>query len=316
MADPRSTSSGDEGPDDDSSQDTTNSGGSVDRSGSKSDGTTSGESATAPADPREAELRRRVEERYDFDDFGPADMAEMTAEEWAVAFESESWITGDELLDRVADDVRRKIADREVFAVLEEVTEDGERRLVAYSDEGYAVVYPDGGVAGFGAVLRDVKPIVALCSMDSYTPPEPPAAADSLPPPTEVPTGTGEWGNLMLQIIAGVFVLVGIGLFGVWLFAAVTGGTLTVAAAAIGVVFLGVGVFLFGMVATARLSDRFRAEEYRDRLRSAGVGDGERPSFVPIEDGELVAPDERVEPASLEATSADPPDDGGGTDGE
>jgi hypothetical protein len=34
-------------------------------------------------------------------------------------------------------------------------------------------------------------------------------------------------------------------------------------------------------VANARLSDKFRAEEYRDRLRAIGLDDGERPEFVP-----------------------------------
>jgi len=38
---------------------------------------------------------------------------------------------------------------------------------------------------------------------------------------------------------------------------------------------------LFFTVANARLSDKFRAEEYRDRLRAVGLEDGERPEFVP-----------------------------------
>jgi len=53
-------------------------------------------------------------------------------------------------------------------------------------------------------------------------------------------------------------------------------------------------VFMLVLVANARLSDRFRAEEFRNRLRSAGVGDGQRPAFVPETDGydESVEPDE------------------------
>jgi hypothetical protein len=48
-----------------------------------------------------------------------------------------------------------------------------------------------------------------------------------------------------------------------------------------GVAFIGVSLVLFFTVANARLSDTFRAEEYRDRLRAIGLEDGERPEFVP-----------------------------------
>lgn len=41
---------------------------------------------------------------------------------------------------------------------------------------------------------------------------------------------------------------------------------------------------IFLVVANARLSDRFRAEEYRERLRAGGVDTDERPDFLPIED--------------------------------
>ena len=56
-----------------------------------------GESAAAGAPPSETaestdQLRRQVEETYDFDDFGPADMAQMSAEEWEAAFDADSWI--------------------------------------------------------------------------------------------------------------------------------------------------------------------------------------------------------------------------------
>ena len=44
--------------------------------------------------------------------------------------------------------------------------------------------------------------------------------------------------------------------------------------------FLFIGIFLFVVVANARLSDKFRAEEFRNRLRAIGLEDGERPDFL------------------------------------
>jgi hypothetical protein len=41
------------------------------------------------------------------------------------------------------------------------------------------------------------------------------------------------------------------------------------------------GAFMFLIVANARLSDRFRAAEYKERLRTVGIDSGERPDFVP-----------------------------------
>ena len=224
-------------------------------------------------------LREEVEERYDFDNFGPSDMAQMDAAEWEAAFDPETWITGEELLDRVERDLRNRIARREVFAVLER----DPNRVVAYADEGWAVVYPDGSVEGSGTVLRDVKPTVALCSMDSYEPSEPPEAYE-LPDPSEVEAGTSELGNTMLQVIAGTQVLAGLGLLGVWLLTDAipgSGGLANVVVPALALFFVGVGLLLFLIVANARLSDRFRAEEYRDRLRAAGIDDAERPDFLP-----------------------------------
>ena len=221
------------------------------------------------------ELRRRVEEKYDFENFGPAQMAEMTAEEWDAAFDPDTWITGTELLDRLEADVKHRVLTRDVFARVERTTEPD--RLVAYSDEGYAVVYPDGSVEGSGTVLRDVKPLVALCSMEEYDPPEMPEG-DLLPQPMEVPEGSGEFGNLMIQIIAGAQVLAGLGLFGAFLLA--DGGPV-VLVAALG--FLVIGITLFVTVANARLSDKFRAEEYRNRLRAIGFESGERPEWLPPE---------------------------------
>jgi hypothetical protein len=218
------------------------------------------------------QLRQRVEETYDFDEFGPADMAQMDADEWEAAFDADSWITGKELLARVEADLRNRIADREVFARLEGV-EDG---LLAYSDEGYAVVHPDGSVEGRGTVLRDVKPTVALCSMDDYDVAEPPEG-DLLPEPEAVPEGGGELGNWMLQFVAAAQLLAGLGLIVAWAFFSVE----TLFAPVAGLVFVLFALLLFVQVANARLSDKFRSEEYRNRLRAVGIGSDERPEFLP-----------------------------------
>ena len=236
-----------------------------------------------------AALRREVEAAYDFDDFGPADMARMSGEEWEAAFDPESWITGGELLDRVEDELNQRVADREVFARLERRND----RILAYSDTGYATIYADGTVEGRGTVLRDVKPTVALCSMESYDPPADPPEGE-LPEPEEVPEGSGRLGNWMLQAVAGTQVLAGVALLGAWLL--ITVGVLSPPAGATvrslnvvgmlvaGVLFVGIGVFLFAVVANARLSDRFRAEEYRNRLRAVDLEPGERPEMLPDEE--------------------------------
>ncbi|WP_251330034.1 DUF7319 domain-containing protein [Haloplanus pelagicus] len=233
-------------------------------------------------------LRREVDEKYDFDNFGPSDMAEMSAEEWEAAFDPETWVVGTELLDRVEADLKSRIATREVFAVLERFEDEGEEKLVAYSDEGYAIVGPDGSVEGRGTVVRDVKPTVALCSMDSYDVPDAPEDV-SLPAPSEVPEGTGQLGNNLLQVMAFAQLLAGLGLIGVWLFTDMVptpGGYVNLVPPVVGLLFVGLGVFLFAIVANARLSDRFRAEEFRDRLRAVGVEDGDRPDFLPpLEEG-------------------------------
>ena len=224
-------------------------------------------------------LRERVESEYDFDDFGPSDMARMSAEEWDAAFDPDTWITGDRLLDRVDAELKSRIATRDVFGVLERVREDGEERILVYSDEGYAIIRPTGEVRGEGTVLRDIEPVVALAAMDSYEVPEPPDDW-SLPHPDSVPEGSGEFGNLLIQVVAGVQVLAGAAL----LVATAVTDLGTIVAPAMGIVFLLVGVFLFAMVANARLSDRLRSEEYRDRLRALREAK-ERPEFVPVEDG-------------------------------
>ncbi|WP_276281377.1 DUF7319 domain-containing protein [Halorussus caseinilyticus] len=220
-----------------------------------------------------------IEEKYDFENFGPREMAEMSYEEWQVAFDHDSWITGEKLLDRVEADLKSRVADRDVFAVVERIEQEGEPQLLAYSDEGYAVVYPDGSVEGSGTVLRDVKPSVALASMESYEVPDPPEG-DVLPEPAEVPEGSGKLGNQLMQVVAAVHVLAGVALFAAWI---AMGLPLVAAVAAFGFFFFGVFVFL--LVANARLSDRFRAEEYRNRLRAVGLEDDERPDFLPGEEG-------------------------------
>jgi len=258
---------------------------------------TDGPAGERSADETDADLealRREVEEKYDFDDFGPADMAEMTGEEWEAAFDPETWITGEELLDRVEDELNQRVADRDVFARIER--RDG--RILAYSDTGYATVYADGSVEGRGTVLRDVKPTVALCSMEEYDPPENPPEGE-LPAPQEVPEGTGQLGNWMLQAVAGAQVLAGLVLVGAWLLMTVgvlspPGGasvrSLNVIGMLVaGLIFLAIGVLLFTVVANARLSDRFRAEEYRNRLRAIDLEPGERPDFLPEEDQQALA---------------------------
>ncbi|WP_248515242.1 DUF7319 domain-containing protein [Salinarchaeum laminariae] len=243
-------------------------------------------------------LRRRVEEEYDFDDFGPADMAQMEPEEWDAAFDADSWITGEALLDRVEADLQHRVATRDVFAVVERATHEGQPCLIAYTDSGYALVEPDGSVEGFGTVLRDTKPVVALCSMESYDVPDAPDADFLLPHPEEVPETSDELGNMMMQVVAGVLSLAGIFLVLAALYsfaasygapsaggiASAGGGSLAVMIV-VGIVFVGVGLTLFATVANARLSDTFRAEEYRERLRNMGLDDGERPAFLPTESG-------------------------------
>jgi len=253
-----------------------------------------GEADDAAADL--AELREQVEAKYDFEDFTEADMAEMSPEEWEAAFDPDTWITGEELLERVEADLRNRVAERDVFARIERVDDV----VIAYSDTGYAAVYPDGTVEGRGTVLRDVKPTVALCSMESYDVPEPPQG-DLLPDPQEVPESSDALGNTVLQVVGGVQVLAGLVLL-VALVGSLAGlaplgggGAANVALLAVaGLGFLLVGVFMFATVANARLSDKFRAEEYRNRLRAVGLEDGERPDFLDeIEgiEGDLPAPD-------------------------
>ena len=219
-------------------------------------------------------LRKKVEDEYDFENFRPADMARMSADEWEAVFDADSWITGPELLDRVDAEIKNRIATRDIFGVIERETVDGVDRLLVYSDEGYATVSLDGTVRGEGGVLRDVEPVVAMCSIEEYKVSEPPEHYQ-LPSPEAVPEQSGELGNLMLQIIAGMQLLGGLGLLGAWLLTDIS----TLVAPVIGGIFVVVGVVLFTLVANARLSDRFRAEQYRDRLRAVEAGGFERPDL-------------------------------------
>ena len=221
------------------------------------------------------ELRAQVEETYDFENFGPQDMERMTAREWDAVFDLESWITGTELLDRLEADLKSRVADRDVFARIERFEEPD--RLVAYSDEGYAVVYEDGTVEGTGTVLRDVKPSVALASMEEYEVPEMPDG-EALPRPMEVPEGGGDLGHKVLQVVAAVQVVMGVGL--VFSPLVVDLGQSWLVALVAGLGFVVIGVLLFFVVANARLSDKFRAEEYRNRLRAVGLDSDERPAFL------------------------------------
>lgn len=213
--------------------------------------------------------------RGDGEEFGPEDMAAMTPEEWEAAFDPESWITGSDLLDRLEADLKDRVASRDVFARVERLPDPD--RLVAYSDEGYAVVFEDGSVEGHGTVLRDVKPSVALCSMPGYDVPDLPEG-NLLPEPMEVPEASGELGNRMVQLIAAAQVLAGVGLLAATV---VAGGGLVTLVAGLG--FLVFGIFMFLVVANARLSDRFRAEEYRNRLRAVGVESGTPPETLPAD---------------------------------
>ncbi|WP_338741846.1 DUF7319 domain-containing protein [Haloplanus salilacus] len=267
------------------------------RSSAEGESDSAGEGGKVASDDVET-LRREVEEKYDFDDFGPDDMAEMSVDEWEAAFDPETWVVGPELLDRVDQDLKGRIATREVFAVVERFETEGEERLVAYSDEGYAIVAPDGSVEGRGTVLRDVKPTVALCSMDSYDVPEAPDDV-SLPDPDDVPEGTGQLGNNLLQFVAFAQILTGLGLLAAWLFTDAVPtprGVVNLVPPVVSLVFVGIGVFLFAVVANARLSDRFRAEEFRDRLRAVGVDEDDRPDFLPpLEEGSAeTAPTDRT----------------------
>ena len=236
-------------------------------------------------EPSTEELRARVEEQYDFEEFGAEEMAEMSVEEWEAVFDPDSWLTGQELLDRVEREMRANVERREVFAVVERVGEGDADRVVAYSDEGYVIVRPDGTVKGTGTVLRDVEPMVALCSMESYDVPDVDEDA-GLPHPDVVAEGSGDFGNRMLQVVAGATMLSGLAFVLVWVGSVVGAIDVGFAGAIIltlGLVFLVVGVFLLLTVANARLSDRMRAEQYRDRLRAVGAGSEERPDFLPDE---------------------------------
>lgn len=282
-----------------------------DREGSADTGA-DGETPEETEELSTEELRQQVEEQYDFEKFSPADMAEMSADEWEAVFDPDSWITGSDLLDRVEAELRHNVQTRQVFAAVERVGEGDDERVVAYSDEGYVIIRPDGSIQGTGTILRDVEPMVALCSMEEYDVPETDDDA-GLPHPDSVPEASGDFGNQMLQVVAGVLSLSGVAFFGVWvasLFGAIDLGFGGAIILTLGIVFLLMGVFLFVTVANARLSDRMRSQQYRDRLRAVGAGSDERPSFLPDEAFEaggrqLEVEMERVHKEALESAESE-----------
>lgn len=249
-----------------------------DESGSGTDAGSDSEPETAEAEMRA--LREAVEDRYDFEEFGPREMQQMSREEWEAAFDTESWVTGTELLDRVETDLRARVERRDVFAVIERERAEGSERVLAYSDEDYAVVHPDGTVEGTGTVLRDVEAAVALCSMPDYEP-QAPSGDGTLPPPESVERGGSTLGNTVMQIVGIIQLLAGVALLIGWVVF-----SLEVFVPIVAVAFILFGIFILVLVANARLSDRFRAEEYQQRLAGARAGSDERPAFVPGSDAQ------------------------------
>jgi len=230
-------------------------------------------------------LRETVEAKYDFDDFGPADMAEMSVEEWEAAFDPDTWISGLPLIDRIEDELRNRIVRGDLFAVVERHSVGGDSRLLIYTDAEYTIVFPDGRVEGDGAISREVEPVVALCSMDSYEVSSPPPDA-GLPEPASIEPGSGGLGHRLLLTVAAIHALAGVALVVSPLFLRLGPGTGALTTV-LGALFIGIGIVLGVLVANARLSDRFRATAFRDRLEAAGVGSDERPDFLPpMEAGE------------------------------
>lgn len=226
------------------------------------------------------ELREEVAERYDFEDFTAEDMASISAAEWSAAFDADTWITGSTLLDRIEADLKQRVAQRDLFAVVERPETD---RLVVYSDSSYAVVHGSGRVEGAGSILRDVELIVTLCAMEDYEPGEPPLE-QPLPNPEDVESGSGRLGHQLIQLIAGAQIIAGFGLLIAPFAITLPKSSTVLVTTTAGLGFLVIGVILFVLVANARLSERFQAQGYRERLEAAGVGSKERPDFVPLDE--------------------------------
>lgn len=227
-----------------------------------------------------------------FENFGPAEMRKLSPDEWEEAFDPDSWITGRELIGRVERDLKSRIAFRDLFANVRLLTDN---RLLVYSDNGYAIVKPDGSVTGDGTIYDEVTTSVVLCAMDDYDVPDPPTDW-ALPKPEAVQERSGELGNIMMQVLAVGLLLAGI----VMIVSAAIGvaGRAPIILVIIGFLFLAGSIVLLVIVANARLSARFRAEEYRDRLRRIHAGTNTVPSFVPIDHDELLYPDDSVPPES------------------
>lgn len=231
-------------------------------------------------DPGSADSPSSTTTDPDFENFTPRDMAAMDLDDWETHFDPETWITGPFLLDRVEADLKRRIADRELFAVVERTTE---HELLAYSDEGYVQLHTDGTLTGDGIIYQEIEPIVALCAMDTYEPPEMPPDDALLPHPDTIASGSGSLGNRLIELLGLVQLLAGLILLISPLIFQVPGNGSAFLTTVTGLGFIVIGLFLFFIVANARLSDRFRAEEYRDRLISVGVGTDQKPDFLPSE---------------------------------
>ncbi|MDX1746386.1 MAG: hypothetical protein R3324_10655, partial [Halobacteriales archaeon] len=179
----------------------------------RTDGRTGDSSTTSveQSGPDLEEIRAAVEARYDFEDFGPADMDRMTPEEWEAVFDPDSWITGPELLDRVEADLKDRVRRRNLFARVEREDREGEDTVLAHTDTGYVIVRTDGSVMGEGSILREVEPVVAMCAMEDYEPPPMPSADEALlPHPDEVTSGSSELGNRIMLLVAGIQILAGL----------------------------------------------------------------------------------------------------------
>jgi hypothetical protein len=126
-------------------------------------------------------------------------------------------------------------------------------------------------------------PVVAVCTKEKFKVTEPPANAD-LPSPKTVKPGSGGLSRRLLLVVGVIRVIAGVVLLvsPVIVRLGPGAGAFT---AVIGLIFVGVGVLLGVLVANARLADRFRAAEYRERLEAAGVGSDQRPAFLPAMDG-------------------------------
>ncbi|PYZ02687.1 hypothetical protein C8039_03785 [Halogeometricum sp. wsp3] len=148
---------------------------------------------TASRARHDTEALRKQVETDDFDNFGPSDMVELAAEEWDVAFDenpgSPPTNSSTELRGTC------ETAWRTVMCSLASSRRQDQPRVLVYSDEGYALVTPDGDLQGEGTVYRDVRPTLVLCSMDDFEVAEPP---EDSPPAGRGPRG--RWRTRKLDV--------------------------------------------------------------------------------------------------------------------